>query len=151
MQTDIRVAEMADLDAVVRIVRDAYSGYIPRIGKPPGPMLDDYGQRIRDRTLFVAERDGRLAGLLVLLPAPDHLLLDNLAVAPSFQGQGVGGALMQFAEAEALRGGYGELRLYTHAKMTENVAMYAALGWTETGRGEQEGYSRVFFRKEVPR
>jgi len=33
--------------------------------------------------------------------------------------------------------------------MTENVAMYLALGWLETGRGEQAGYQRVFFRKPV--
>ncbi len=147
--SEIRLARTTDLDAVVQIVRNAYSGYIARIGKPPGPMLDDYGSRIHDRVLFVAEQDGRLAGLLVLLPATGHLLLDNVAVSPAFQGQGIGRALMRFAELEALRQGFGELRLYTHEKMTENIAMYAALGWEEIGRGEQEGYSRVFFRKEV--
>jgi hypothetical protein len=56
---------------------------------------------------------------------------------------------MQFAEKEASRRGYGELRLYTHVTMTENIAMYLALGWQETGRGEQAGYQRVFFRKPV--
>ena len=111
-------------------------------------MLDDYAARIRDRTLFVAER-GALAGLLVLLPAADHLLLDNVAVAPHFQGQGVGRALLQFADAEAIRRGFREIRLYTHQRMTENIAMYAALGWEESGRGEQDGFSRVFFRKTL--
>ena len=56
---------------------------------------------------------------------------------------------MRFAETEASRRGYGELRLYTHATMTENLAMYPALGWQETGRGEQAGYQRVFFSKRV--
>jgi len=31
--------------------------------------------------------------------------------------------------------------------MTENLAMYAALGWQETGRFRQERYDRAFFRK----
>jgi hypothetical protein len=49
---------------------------------------------------------------------------------------------MQFAENEARRRGFFEMRLYTHEKMIENVAMYASSGWTETGRVEQAGYSR---------
>ena len=56
---------------------------------------------------------------------------------------------MGFAEREARRRGYRELKLYTHEKMTKNLAMYLALGWEETGRGEQAGYQRVFFRKRV--
>lgn len=57
--------------------------------------------------------------------------------------------LMKFAETEARRRGHGELRLYTHAKMTENLAMYPRLGWTETGRGAEKGFERVYFRKPV--
>ena len=34
--------------------------------------------------------------------------------------------------------------------MTENIAMYRHLLWQETGRGEQSGYRRVFFRKVLP-
>ena len=31
---------------------------------------------------------------------------------------------MEFAEVETRRRGYDEIRLYTHEKMTENIAMY---------------------------
>ena len=145
----IRPAGMSDLDALTRIVADAYSKYIDRMGKPPGPMLDDYAVHIRNHAAWVIECDGTLAGLIVLLPEDDHLLLDNVAVDPAYHGRGMGRALMRFAETEASRRGYGELRLYTHVTMTENLAMYPALGWQETGRGEQAGYQRVFFRKPV--
>jgi hypothetical protein len=43
----IRPADAADLPEVERIVRDSYSKYIARIGKPPGPMLDDYAALVR--------------------------------------------------------------------------------------------------------
>jgi hypothetical protein len=33
--------------------------------------------------------------------------------------------------------------------MTENIALYARTGWEETGRGEQGGFARVFFRKRL--
>ena len=147
--TIIRRAGSADLPAMTRIVADAYGKYVERIGKPPGPMLDDYAAHVRQQTVWVAESDGSVAGLLVLLPRDDHLLLDNVAVDPERHGQGIGRALMRFAEDEARRRGLGELRLYTHEKMTENLAMYLASGWQETGRGEDAGYRRVFFCKPV--
>jgi GNAT superfamily N-acetyltransferase len=144
----IRPADAADLPTVERIVRDAYTKYIERIGKPPGPMLEDYRAVVRAHAAWVLEDDG-FAGVIVLLPEDDHLLLDNVAVDPARHGRGFGRVLMEFAEREARRRGYDELRLYTHEKMSENVAMYARLGWQETGRGEQAGYNRVFFRKRV--
>ena len=142
----IRPADAADLAAIERIVAAAYTKYIERIGKKPGPMLDDYAALIRAHALWVTED---LSGLIVLLPEPDHLLLDNIAVDPALQGRGVGRALMHFAEAEAQRRAFPELRLYTHETMTENIALYSRTGWDETGRAEQGGYQRVFFRKAL--
>lgn len=143
----IRPADAADLPEVERIVRDAYSKYLARIGKPPGPMLDDYAALVRGHAVWVA--GAPVTGLVVLLAEADHLLLDNVAVDPAAQGQGVGRALIEFAAAEARRRGYREMRLYTHQTMTENIALYGRTGWVETGRGEQRGLARVFFRKEV--
>ena len=146
---DIRLAEPADRDALEAIVRAAYEIYIPRMGKPPGPMLDDYGARIAAGEAFVLDTESGVAGLLVLIDQPDALLLDNLAVAPSAQGQSIGRRLSAFAEAEARRRGYREIVLYTHETMTENVALYERLGYRVTGRGQQAGYSRVFMSKPL--
>lgn len=143
----IRPASSADRPAVERIVRDAYTKYVARIGKPPGPMCDDYAQRIADRAVWVLIASGEIAGILVLLDEDDHLLLDNVAVEPRHQGKGVGRALIAFAEQEARRRGHAEIRLYTHQAMHENIALYPRLGYEETGRGEQAGFPRVFFRK----
>ena len=85
----------------------------------------------------------------MLLAKPDHLLLDNIAVRPDRQGQGLGRQLIRFAEAEARRLGFTELRLYTHETMTENIALYTRLGFVETGRGHDAGYDRVFMTKRL--
>jgi ribosomal protein S18 acetylase RimI-like enzyme len=146
---EIRPANISDLPMIRRIVADAYSKYVQRIGKPPGPMLDDYAAHVRNNAAWVITRNEAVTGLIVLVPEQDHLLLDNIAVDPAQHGRGFGRALLGFAEREARRRGYTELRLYTHVKMTENLAMYPALGWQETGRGEQAGYQRVFFRKRL--
>jgi len=145
----IRSAETADVPAVEQIVHDAYQHYIARMGRPPGPMLDDYAARVSECVVWVVEEAGTIVGILVLFPQSDHLLLDNIAVNPSHQHLGFGRQLLEFAEAEALRQGYSEIRLYTHQMMTENQRLYAAIGYEETGRGTEAGYERVFMRKRL--
>jgi ribosomal protein S18 acetylase RimI-like enzyme len=146
----IRRAEPADRAVVEAIVEAAYSPYIARMGKPPGPMLDDYVALIAQGAVSVLEDSaGEIAAIIVLLPKPDHLLLDNIAVSPNRQGQGFGRRLIEFAEAEARRLGHRELRLYTHETMTENIALYTRIGFVETGRGHEAGYDRVFMTKRL--
>ncbi len=146
----LRTARPDDCVAVEAIVAAAYSVYIGRISKAPGPMLDDYAGLIASGAVSVLEDpDGVIAALIVLLAKPDHLLLDNIAVHPDRQGRGLGRRLIAFAESEALRLGYTELRLYTHERMTENIALYTRLGFRETGRGHDAGYDRVFMTKAL--
>jgi len=145
----IRAATAADAPVIAQIVEQAYRQYIPRIGKPPGPMLDDYGARVSQGVVWVIAEGSTIAGLIVLVPRPEYLLLDNIAVAPGRQGSGLGRRLLAFAETEAVRRGYREIRLYTHQTMTENQRLYAGIGYEETGRGTEAGYERVFMRKRL--
>jgi ribosomal protein S18 acetylase RimI-like enzyme len=145
----IRAATTADVPAIADIVNQAYRHYIVRIGKPPGPMLDDYGARVSEGAVWVLEEGDVIAAIIVLLPMPTYLLLDNIAVSPARQGLGLGRRLLAFAETEALRCGYREIRLYTHQTMAENQRLYASIGYEETGRGTEAGYDRVFMRKQL--
>ena len=146
----IRRARPEDRAAVEAIVHAAYAMYVDRIGKPPGPMLDDYARLIADDTVSMLEDGDRtMAAIIVLVPQSDHLLLDNIAVRPDCQGHGLGRQLIAFAEDEARRLGYAELRLYTHEKMTGNITLYGGLGFVETGRGHQASYDRVFMTKRL--
>ena len=126
----------------------AYRHYIARIGRPPGPMLDDYAARISEGAVWVLE-EGTVLAAIIVLPAPNYLLLDNIAVSPARQNLGLGRQLLAFAETEALRRGYREIRLYTHQTMVENQRLYASIGYEETGRGAEAGYDRVFMRKQL--
>lgn len=145
----IRPAGAADAKAIAALVKDAYSMYLTRMGKPPGPMLDDYDAVVARGEASVLEIDGAIVGAIVLVDEADHLLLDNVAVAPSAKGKGLGRQLVAFAESEARRRGFAEVRLYTHESMTENQALYLRLGFVETHRGEQNGYARVFMTKRL--
>ena len=145
----IRLANAADVPVVAQIVDDAYRHYIPRIGRPPQPMLDDHAKRASDGVVWVIEEGDTIGGIIVLLPEPDHLLLDNIAVVPARQGTGLGRRLLAFAEAEAVRRGYSEVRLYTNVLMTENRRLYTTIGCEETGRTTGAGFERVFMRKRL--
>ena len=130
-------------------VEAAYGPYVERIGKPPAPMLDDYATRIQSEIVHVATLEGRLVGLIVLWPEDDHLYIDNIAVLPDTQGNGVGSALLRFADQEARRVGLSEIRLYTNAKMTENIQYYPRQGFRETHRATDAGYQRVYFSRRL--
>jgi ribosomal protein S18 acetylase RimI-like enzyme len=145
----IRPATAADVPAIAEIVDQAYRHYIARMGKPPGPMIDDYAARVSEGAVWVLEEGAEIAAIIVLLPAPNYLLLDNIAVSPTRQGLGLGRRLLAFAEDEALRRGYHEIRLYTHQTMVENQLLYTSIGYEETGRGSEAGYDRVFMRKQL--
>lgn len=145
----IRPARPEDVEPVCRIVHAAYGHYATRLGKPPGPMLDDYGRRVTDGQAWVLEDEGALAGVLILEDADGALLLDNVAVSPAAQGRGHGRALIAFAEREARRRGHADLRLYTNVQMTENLALYGRLGFRETGRVTEKGYERVYMAKSL--
>jgi GNAT superfamily N-acetyltransferase len=145
----LRPARSADANALRQLAVDAYTRYIARMGKPPGPMLDDYDRRIADGQAWVLEVDGVIAGLLVLEEEGDTLLLDNVAVSPAAQGKGYGRKLMAFAEQEARRRGHAQLRLYTNVLMTENIALYERLGFRQTERVSEKGFERLYMLKTL--
>ncbi|CEK20076.1 acetyltransferase [Chthonomonas calidirosea] len=77
-----------------------------------------------------------LIGCLVLEPlANDILKMRQVAVRPEWQGQGVGTALVRYAETFALQLGYRKLVL--HARETA-VSFYLRLGYTVEGEPFEE-------------
>ena len=138
-----------DAASIAECVREAYSPYIERIGKPPGLMLGNYDEIVRDHRVFVVDGAEEIIGVLVLIEEERSLLLDNVAVRLSRQGEGIGRRLMEHAEAEGRRLGYAHFDLYTHQRMTENIALYARHGYEETERRVEHGYPRIYVRKRL--
>jgi galactokinase len=144
----IRPARREEARPAAALVERAYGHYVERIGRRPSPMDDDYDSLVAAGEVWLLH-DPELAGLIVLRAVEGHLLVENVAVAPDRQGEGLGRALLAFAEDEAVRRGLPELRLYTNVAMTENIALYGRLGWQEHERRIDGPYSRVHFRKQV--
>ena len=107
----VRQALPSDISTIVRIVTAAYVEYVPHMDLPPGPMLENYVQRIACDEAFVALNTEFISGVVILIEAADHLLIDNIAVDLAMQGRRISGRLVDFAEAEARRRGFSEIRL----------------------------------------
>ena len=146
----LRPGRPDDATALTRIATAAYARYVPRIGQPPAPMLDDYARVLATAEVRVAEDDdGRPVGFAVLVERPNHLLLENLAVHPDHQGRGIGTALLDHVENTALERQLAQVRLFTNEAMTENLALYRARGYRETDRRVEAGYRRVHLAKPL--
>lgn len=145
----IRPAAAAEIAALAAIADRAYRKYVARIGRRPPPMDPDFAAHIAAGEVQVLERAGALAGFVIWRPAGDHVFIDNVAVDPAHAGRGLGKALLAWVEDRAAALGIRELRLYTNARMTENLAMYPRLGWEMTDRRIEHGLDRFYFRKRL--
>ena len=70
-----------------------------------------------------------LVALIETTRHDDHLLIVNVAVAPAQQKRGFGRRLLAHAELLAREAALGTVRLYTNARMVENIALYQSLGY----------------------
>lgn len=143
----LRRANSGDAPAVAECVNAAYSYWVSTIGQKPVPMLQNYASIVEVEHVVIAETNGEMAGILVLCETPGGLLIDNVAVFPKYQGQGIGRTLLVHAEAVAAARGLDSLYLYTNEKMVENIALYVKVGYVEYERRQEEGFNRVFLRK----
>ena len=142
----IRAARASDVFEIRRIAKAAYAKYIPRIGREPAPMAADYDADIAARRAVVIGTNGKLFGYMVAWPERDAYFIENIGIEPQHQGSGLGRRLIEHAVGEARRAGLTALSLYTNEAMTENLAMYAHIGFVETHRLSEHGFRRVYMR-----
>lgn len=133
----IRPATPDDFTAVAELTTAAYvtAGHVS--------TQDPYAQVLVDMTsrqhgLYVADVDGHIAGAInIVPPGSQHaqVAYDNegefrmLAVAPQYQGRGIGRALVQFALDMAQRQALQRVAITTMGSMTSAQAMYEAMGF----------------------
>jgi len=147
----IRSATADDAARIGAVARAAYAKYVPRIGREPAPMVADFDAEIAAHRIVVIETAGKVGGYMIAWPEADAYFIDNIAVDPACQGEGLGRRLMEYAAAEANRLRLSALRLYTNVLMIENLSIYAHLGFVETHRAIEKGFDRVYMRRSLPR
>jgi GNAT superfamily N-acetyltransferase len=126
---ELRQAVAGDAAAIRALTRAAYAKWVPLIGREPRPMTADYERAMRTHRFDLLYTEEKLVALIETVHHLDHLLIENVAVAPSFQGRGFGRMLIAHAEQWAASLGLREVRLYTNKCFTENIQLYTKLGY----------------------
>lgn len=147
--TAFRRGTPADAGAIAALTRAAYAPWVPVIGREPLPMTVDYAAAVQDHRIDLLHQDGVLVALIEMVPHPDHLWIENVAVSPDHQGRGLGRALIGHAETVARALGTPELRLLTNAAFAVNLRFYLAMGFAEERREPFRGGMTVYFRKRL--
>ena len=141
-------AAPSDAPAIRQLVRAAYAKWVPLMGREPKPMLADYDLAVREHEVDLVYVDGTLAALIELILHPDHLFIENLAIAPGHQRLGLGRRLLAHAEVRAQALGLAEMRLLTAQAMAGNAAFYQSVGYRVTRTEPFKGGFTVYMSKD---
>lgn len=148
MTPSIRPAVPGDAQAIVALIRAAFTPLIGRLDPAPGALRETpatIGAELAAHRGLVAEIGGAVIGSALLKHWEDGLYLGRLAVAPSAQGRGVARALLAAAERQARDLGYDRMILRVRLAMTENRRLFSKAGFVETGLMAHEGYAEPTF------
>jgi ribosomal protein S18 acetylase RimI-like enzyme len=135
----IRKAMAEDTARIGAIARAAYAKYVPRIGREPAPMVADFAAEVAAGHVVVIGTAGAVDGYMIAWPEADAYLIDNIAIDPARQGQGLGRQLMDHAVGEAKHRRLSAIRLYTNAAMTENLSDLRPYGVCRNPSGDRKG------------
>jgi GNAT superfamily N-acetyltransferase len=155
LRVDICGPERAD--EIHRLTQAAFAPY-GHLDPPSGALQESVSQAVTDLASgggAIAELDGRPVGCLRWrLAASGDLHVRRVAVEPELQGQGVGSALMAWAEQEARQRGCQGVSVGVRIALPGNVAFYRKAGYEVTGEHRHDGYDRTTWlalRKSVSR
>lgn len=149
LMISIRNALPSDASFVKSCAEAAYDIYVERMGQKPAPMIADFGALIAKGQVDILEVEKVQVGYAIWHLKCDHLFLENIALHPDYQGKGLARHMLAHLEASARKANKDAIELYTNIKMTENLALYPRLGYLETDRRNEDGFDRVYYRKEL--
>lgn len=145
----IRPAKPGDAQIIRALVRSAYAKWVPMLGREPLPMHADYERAIRDHEIDLLHLDGQVVALIELIRNSECLFIENAAVAPEHQGQGIGRRLLAHAERKAWIAGLPEIRLLTNAVFESNIRLYQSIGYRIDRQEPFMGGAAVYMSKKT--
>ncbi|MGB4779344.1 GNAT family N-acetyltransferase [Microbacterium sp.] len=136
----IRKATEIDFDAVGEVTHDAYAHDYDDLSDEYRENLRHPERLVAEYQTWVAERDGRLVGVISIRHAelhepgwiePDELYFRLLAVSPAARGTGIGQALIEHAFDVARERGAVSVVMNSGPQMKGAHALYRKLGFIE--------------------
>ena len=120
---------ISDAAEIRALTRGAYMSWVAILGREPLPMTADYADALMKRRFDLVCDSGKICALLETEPRGDSLWIENIAIEPALHGQGIGRALLDYAQVLAAEQGCKQITLCTNAKMTRNISIYKQYGF----------------------
>ncbi|MGV2114576.1 GNAT family N-acetyltransferase [Agrobacterium salinitolerans] len=122
--------------------------YMDGVIDPPSSAhrltLENLAEKARAEIALVALDGDEIVGCLFCRPEPPACLyVGKLCVSPKAQGKGIGGMLLEQAEALARELALPALRLETRIELIANHTKFAAWGFVKTAENAHAGYNRT--------
>ena len=135
MPLTFRTADVADIDAIVRLVNRAFvaeSPYVEGERVNPDAILEMWPRG----TFLLGGQNNDLVACIFIEPRGAQAHLGLVSVEPACQGEGLGAELMTAAEARCRAAGFHELELRFIDHRTELERFYQRMGFSRTGLTE---------------
>jgi ribosomal protein S18 acetylase RimI-like enzyme len=125
----LRRAQLSETEKIAAFQRAAYARNRAMMGVEPIPLQANYTTILRHYEVWLDDESDKLAGVLILEPRPDDLLIWSVATAPDARRSGLGNSLLAAAEVRARELGKHVIRLYTAELLVNNIAWYQRRGY----------------------
>ena len=145
----VRLAKASDLASIAACEDLAFNSPPHRTTKKDVSPDGELASQIRAGSIHVIADAGKVLGYISLMTVSDHVFVSTIAVLPKHHRNGFGRQLLKFAENEAFRLGLHHVSLFTDGNLKGNLIFYRRNGYEETGRCDENSFSRVFFRKII--
>jgi GNAT superfamily N-acetyltransferase len=138
----VRPAELRDVDAIVRLVNQAFVAESPYI---EGERVNSAAvlEMLSKGKVLLLEREGRLAACVYIEARDPIAHLGLVSVDPGQQRAGLGSQLMAAAEADCRVNGYREMELRFINHRDDLHRFYLRLGFHDTGVEEFPHLARM--------
>ena len=128
---NLRLAKAYELSILFDIHHTVFRSHIEKLwGWDEDWQRLNFVTEFANTVTYVIEIEGKVAGYLQLLDEENRMYVQNLAVSPTFQGQGIGTQLLKDLQLRA-----------------KNQNMSVSLGVFQTNKRAKSLYEQLGFRK----
>jgi GNAT superfamily N-acetyltransferase len=136
MNVNLRKATINDSDFAYETKKVAFRPYVEMVwGWDEAEQRQMHERRFADQVFQVIELSGTDIGILVVVPEPNCLKVNQLFILPKYQGKGIGEICMMKIIAESKRNNI-PIRLRVLKVNTRAASFYHRLGFVETGEND---------------
>ncbi len=155
MELFIKKAEEHEISLIHEITQEAFTKYAKDLGMPNvvsalNETYEDIKADMTENTILIAYLKGEAVGSIRYKMLPENIVyITRFGVRTKAQNCGVGRALIEATEKQAIKKGANMLTLHTASKMMPLIRFYYGLGFYIHSTTTDRGYIRALLCKEL--